>query len=254
MAEQLTHKPVTFLIASHFHNDHIRGNQVFIPGTHIIGTQWTRDAIIATEPLEQKDEISYVPKEIAATKEKIKTASKKEKPELQMWLNYYNAINEMHSSLKITPPDITFTDSLWIYGSTRNVKLIECKNGHTASDAILLLPKEGIAFMGDILFAERHPWFGDGDPNSLMQHLKNYEQDPTIKVYVPGHGPVTDKNGVKVLVQYIQDLQQIVQNGIKENLPDSVIVKTPVPEIYSSWWFEDFYKPNLSFLCSEMRK
>src|ERR1051326_5099847 len=37
-AEQLTHRPVTFLINSHFHDDHIRGDQVFVPGAHIIST------------------------------------------------------------------------------------------------------------------------------------------------------------------------------------------------------------------------
>lgn len=253
-AEQLTHKPVTFLINSHFHNDHIRGNQVFAPGTHIIGTQWTRDAIISTEPLEQKDEITYVPKEIVVTKEKLKVASSVDKPELQMWRNYYNAINEKHSALRITPPDITFKDSMWIYGSERNVKLIECKNGHTASDAILVLPKEGITFMGDDLFSKRHPWFGDGNPDSLMNILKKFEEDVAIKIYVPGHGPVTDKIGVKTLEQYITDLQQIVRKGINNNLPDSVIENTPIPVAYSNWWFKDFYKPNITFLCSKMRK
>src|SRR3954452_6147396 len=150
-AERLTHRPVTFLVNSHFHDDHIRGSQVFVPGAHIISSEWTRNAILSTEPQEQADARSYIPDAIAKTKERLKTASRKEKPELQMWLNYYSAIGESLPALKITAPDITFSDSLWIYGSNRNVKLIECKNGHTGSDVVLLLPKDGIAFMGDIL-------------------------------------------------------------------------------------------------------
>jgi len=253
-AEQLTHRPVTFLVNSHFHDDHIRGNQVFVPGTHIISTAETRNAILSTEPQEQEDARSYVPGAIVKTKEQLKTASEKDKPELQMWLSYFSAIDQSIPSLKITPPDIVFSDSLLIYGSSRNAKLIECKNGHTTSDVILVLPKDSIAFMGDILFAERHPWLGDGDPISWLQHLKTHEQDSTIKIFVPGHGPVTDKNGVRAMMHYIQDVQQIVQDGISKNLADSVITKEPVPEAYASWWFGRFYRSNLSFLCSKMRK
>jgi len=76
-AEQLTHRPVTFLVNSHFHDDHIRGNQVFVPGTHIISTAETRNAILSTEPQEQEDARSYVPGAIVKTKEQLKTASEK---------------------------------------------------------------------------------------------------------------------------------------------------------------------------------
>ena len=156
--------------------------------------------------------------------------------------------------MKITPPDITFTDSFWIYGSKRSAKLIECRNGHTGSDVVLLLPNDGIAFMGDLLFSQRHPWLADGDPNSWIQHLETFEQNSSISIYVPGHGPVTDKNGVKTMILYIQSMQQIVENGINKNWPDSAIIREPVPSAYTSWWFEKFYQPNLRFLYDKMKK
>jgi len=241
-------------VNSHFHDDHIRGDQVFAPETHIISSTWTRDAILENEPIEQADAKSYVPGAIRKTSQQLKNASAKDKPELQMWLLYFTAIDQSLPSLKITLPDITFSDSLWIYGSKKNAKLIECKNGHTKSDVVLLLPQDSIAFMGDILFSQRHPWFGDGDPTSLMHHLQKFENDFSITTYVPGHGPVAGKTSLDALIHYIQDLQQIVQSDVDKGMADSVIAKEPAPAIYSSWWFERFYPDNLEFLAAEMKK
>ncbi|HET9826717.1 MAG TPA: MBL fold metallo-hydrolase, partial [Chitinophagaceae bacterium] len=53
VAEQLTKHRVFFVVNSHFHDDHIRGNQAFVPGAMIISTEWTKNQIRITEPGEQ---------------------------------------------------------------------------------------------------------------------------------------------------------------------------------------------------------
>ena len=45
-AEELTGRNVTLVINSHYHNDHIWGNQVFEPTTEIIATQETNQLIL----------------------------------------------------------------------------------------------------------------------------------------------------------------------------------------------------------------
>jgi glyoxylase-like metal-dependent hydrolase (beta-lactamase superfamily II) len=177
-----------------------------------------------------------------------------EKEELAMWIGYYEGIVVSGPLLKTTLPDLTFNDSLWIHGSQRSVELVECKNGHTPSDLIMLLPKEGIVFMGDLLFVNRHPWFGDGSPQSWQSHLERMEADPNYSRYVPGHGPVGGKKEIDLLISYMKDLRQLVSSGIHKGLPDSVIIKSDIPGAYKDWWFGRFYQPNLEFLCSELRK
>ena len=47
-AEALFGRPVDFVVSSHWHNDHIWGNQVFDAETDIVSTAETRRMIIAT--------------------------------------------------------------------------------------------------------------------------------------------------------------------------------------------------------------
>ena len=49
-AESITGKEVTYVVNSHAHNDHIRGNQVFYPNSVIISTIKLRDKIVEEEP------------------------------------------------------------------------------------------------------------------------------------------------------------------------------------------------------------
>ena len=254
VAMQLTKKPVSFVINSHYHNDHIRGNQVFAPGSTIISTTWTRYEMNISEPEERAWEKQNAAKRLADTKQKLKTANGMAKEELPMWAGYYEGMVLSGPLLKTTLPDLTFNDSLWIHGSKRSIKLVECKNGHTESDAIMLLPNDGIIFMGDLFFVKRHPYLGDGSAISLQQHLEKWAADPNYSHYVPGHGPVGGKKEMIALINYLKDVQQLVSTAIQKNQPDSVIAKSEIPEAYKDWWFGRFYQPNLEFLCSELRK
>jgi cyclase len=254
VAIALTKKPVSFVINSHYHNDHIRGDQVFVPGASIISTEWTRNEMSVSEPEERAWEKKNAAQRLANEKQKLKTATGIAKEELPMWIGYYEGIVMSGPLLKTTLPDLTFNDSLWIHGSQRSIELVECKNGHTPSDVIMLLPKEGIIFMGDLLFVNRHPWLGDGSPQSWQKHLERLEADTNYSRYVPGHGPVGRKKEISLLISYMKDLRQLVSSGIQKDQPDSVIIKTNVPDAYKDWWYGRFYQPNLEFLCGELRK
>ncbi|MFI5133351.1 MAG: MBL fold metallo-hydrolase, partial [Chitinophagales bacterium] len=218
VAEQLTGRQVTLVINSHFHNDHIRGNQVFVPQADIISTEWTRNEMFTSEKEEQEWEKKNVAARAITERKKMDTATDAEKPELIMWTGYYEGIQQSEPELKITVPNLTFSDTLWIHGTKRDIKLEECRKGHTYSDVVMLLPKDGIAFMGDLFFVNRHPWLGDGSPKSWQQHLERMEADTNYSLFVPGHGPVGGKKEISLLINYIKDLQQLVSSGIQKNL------------------------------------
>lgn len=253
-AELLTGRKVSFVINSHYHNDHIRGDQVFVPGALIISTEWTRNEVYASEKEEQEWERKNAASSALAERKKIATAAPDQKPELTMWAAYYEGIQQSLPELSITVPDIGFSDSFWIHGSRQDIELLECRNGHTHSDLVMLIPKSGVAFMGDLFFVNRHPWFGDGDAASLKQHVQHFREDSSLVTYVPGHGPVAGKPAMQLMENYINDLQELVKKGIESGQSDSVILQLPMPVAYRQWWFGRFYKPNIQFLCEKLRK
>jgi len=248
VAEDLTKHRVSFVINSHFHDDHIRGNQAFVPGASIISTEWTRKEMERVEPEEREWARKNIAAQIEKAKKSVQRATGEEREEEVMWLGYYEAISQSLPNLKMVLPEITFKDSMWIRGSVRSVEIIECHGGHTASDAILILPQEGIAFMGDVLFVNRHPWFGDGQPDSLKSLLHRFYKDSSLKQFVPGHGPVAGREALQTLMNYISDLQEMASAAASRREPDSLFAKTPVPASYRNWWFGRFYPDNLSTL------
>ncbi|MFI5185959.1 MAG: MBL fold metallo-hydrolase [Chitinophagales bacterium] len=253
-AEQLTKHPVSFVINSHFHDDHIRGDQAFVPGASIISTEWTRNEMEKAEPEEREWARKNIKKQIEKAQQRLQVAKADEKEEDIMWLGYYEAISQSLPKLKMILPDITFKDSMWIHGSLRSVLLVECHDGHTGSDAVMILPKEGIAFMGDILFVNRHPWFGDGHPDSLKKHLQRFYADTSLKQFVPGHGAVAGKESLQRLIQYINDLQQAASDAVEKGVTDSVFEKSPVLAAYKNWWFGRFYSDNLEVVYEKAKK
>lgn len=249
VAEQLTKRPVSLVINSHFHNDHIRGNQVFSPEATIISTHFTRNEIARVEPDEQKWEQQHAPTLLKAIKKRMSVANATEREELPLWIGYYEGMVESSHELQITLPDLVFNDSLWLIGTQRSIKLVECKDGHTASDAILLIPDEGIAFMGDLLFVERHPWISDGKPSCWQQTLKTYYEDKNYTVYIPGHGPVSGKPALQELYRYLGDIQKLC-NSVENDSIKHIVLQQPILQPYRGWYFGKFYEPNLEYLIN----
>ena len=253
-AEKLTHRSVAYVVNSHYHDDHIRGTWVFVPGASVISTEWTKKEIQKSEPEEQEWARKNNVGQLLKAKQQLQAATGKDKDEALMWFGYFEAISQSLPKLKTILPDKTFNDSLRIHGSKREVLLLECKNGHTGSDAVMILPKEGIVFMGDLLFTERHPWLADGDPDSWKKFLGNLYADVSFKQFVPGHGPVADREKLQVIIQYINDLQQMAKESVQKGEADSVFAKRAIPNAYKDWWYGRFYPGNLKFVYSKTTK
>ena len=252
VAKELTNREASIVVNSHYHNDHIRGNQLFLPAA-IISTTWTRKQIAISEPEELTWEKTNAPKLAESNRQKLKTATGKEKAELPMWIGYYEAMVTNGPLVKTTLPSVTFNDSLWIHGSKRSILLVEYKKGHSGSDAVMILPKEGIAFMGDLLFEKRHPYLGDGNPSTLINTLDIMYADISLHQFVPGHGNISGKFVVREMRKYISDVQQLVQDAVQKNQPDSVIKKIPIPAAYADWKFGQFFGFNVNFLLKQAK-
>jgi cyclase len=247
-AEQLTSNKITHVINSHEHNDHIRGNQVFRPDVDIISTVKTREAIARNEPEQIKSEKETILKEIIDAQSKLDAEKdSKRRRELALLISYMQGVSKSHCELKTRLPNVTFERELTIHGTERTIKLLPFA-GHTFSDVVLYLPKEKIAFMGDLLFVNMHPYLASGSPEQWKQSLAEVE-GLEAKIVVPGHGPVGRSTDLSLMFQYIQSLEGIVANMIKSGKPMEQASFEPVPSPFDTWLcLENFFIANLTFL------
>ena len=247
-AEELTGQPVSFVINSHFHNDHIWGNQAFAPQTDIIATMGTLQTILT-----QGEGMYIWYRDNAATElERLQAQHESEQDEALRrevfgWIAYHQGLVESFPALQVRPPNITFEGRMTLQGSERAAELVEYQGGHSPSDAVLALPAEGILFTGDLLFIASHPYLGGGDPQQvlcIMQRLGEQRPDRLV----PGHGPVGTAAALGELCEYIGGLDRLAQELVAAGKPEDAVGEVAIPERYAGWVMPSFFAQNLRFL------
>lgn len=92
-------------------------------------------------------------------------------------------------------PNTTFDKRLVLQVGNKEVQLIEVGPAHTKGDVIVYVPQDRVVFTGDILFVGSHPIVWDGPIDNWIAAC-DVILGLDVDVVVPGHGPLTDKQGV----------------------------------------------------------
>lgn len=98
-------------------------------------------------------------------------------------------------------PTRTFSDTLALSLGSKQVELIEVGPAHTKGDILVHIPSDRVLFAADILFIDSHPIMWEGPLENWVGAL-NRILAMDLEVIVPGHGPITDKHGVRELRDY----------------------------------------------------
>lgn len=99
-------------------------------------------------------------------------------------------------------PDTTFTGKLTRHVGSKRVELIEVGPAHTGGDLLIYVPADRTLFTGDMLFIEGTPIMWDGPVGNWIKACEQMEA-MDVETVVPGHGPVTDKEGVRRVREYL---------------------------------------------------
>ena len=251
-AELLTGRSPAYVINSHYHYDHVRGNQVFPAQAAIISTTRTRE-LIATKGVEHIQQDARVSaSELQKLEEQIATERDPLRREFfDLEAAEARAIQDSLPVLELRLPNWTFDSQLIVHGSQRTAQVITLGGGHTESDAFLVLPAERIAFLGDLLFVGHHPYLGHGDPRSLNQTLAAIERLGVTTV-VPGHGPVGTAADLGLLRQYLTTLEELTHAVIRAGgSADEAAAQRVVPP-FADWQFGFFLAMNFRFLYDRL--
>lgn len=248
IAELLTKRPVDTLINSHYHNDHIRGNQSFPRQTEIIATMKTESLMRSKGAQELNWDLENALVKLTALEKRLhQEKNDTKRRELGFWITYYRVIVESLPTLVLRFPNQTFDNEVVYHGSQRTARLISYGAGHTQDDAFLYLPEDGIAFLGDLLFIRCHPYVADGNLAAWLDYLKKIES-LELKVAVPGHGPVGSQDDLRLLEKYLVTLDATVKQVIEDKGTLEQVSQQPIPDEFAGWRFPDFYSGNLRSL------
>jgi len=253
IAEDIVGRTPKIVVNSHYHNDHIWGNQSFIPEAQIISSTRTRE-LIATAGME---EFQWYSANSAERLEVLRsqyqnTTDEQERMQLSIFIGEYEGLVEALPHLMVSKPTITFNNRLEIHGSKQTAELITFEGAHTESDTVLYLPREGIIFMSDLLFVGFHPYLGDGDPLQLLKALKELSQlDATC--FVPGHGPVGTIADLRMMIDYVDYCIETARTLTREDSAfEDRIAELKIPERYKHWQVPKFFQANIRYLCQRL--
>ncbi len=207
---EVTDKPVTHLINTHYHFDHAHGNQAFDENVDIVGHEYTREMLMSNV-LEQPTFAIFtgnIPNQIEMWKEQ---AEGMEDGEAKEALTAQIASQEAHvvalGETRPTPPNVTLSNRMTIHrtyeGRDRPIELLHLGRGHTGGDVVVLLPNERVVFTGDLVLAGA-AYIGDAWVDEWLTTLDRFEE-LEFDLILPGHGVAfSDMAQVDALRDFLQ--------------------------------------------------
>jgi len=136
--------------------------------------------------------------------------------------------------ITLTPPTQTFERELELRVGSKEVRLLEVGPAHTRGDTLVYVPGDRTIFTGDILFSEGHPvmWAGPvGNWIRVCDTILGLD----VETIVPGHGPITNKQGVMRLKNYWEYLLQEVRQRYEAGLSVQEIARDIRLDEYATW-------------------
>lgn len=178
VAEELTGKPVVAVINTHYHLDHTHGNPAFEDGTRVIATERTLHHLKVTDS------------------------------------EYFSG--EAASLL----PNETFDDRLRLDFGNKHVTVLFAGRGHTDGDLVALFEEERVAHLGDLLFNGHYPNIDLEAGGSIREWPDTLDKAMSLDFdrVIPGHGPVTDREGVRQFQRFMIQLMKVGEDAVANGL------------------------------------
>jgi glyoxylase-like metal-dependent hydrolase (beta-lactamase superfamily II) len=188
---KITPQPVTHVILTHYHADHIYGLQVFkAAGARVLAHRGARD-YLASDTARLRLEAS--------------------RTELAPWID---------GNTRLVTPDewLDGPRELTIGGTT--LRILPVGPSHTAEDLVVWLPREKVLFAGDLVFRGRIPFVGQADSRhwiAALDQILALDAD----VLVPGHGGLTReaRADLQLTRDYLGHLRRVMGEAAKNLEP-----------------------------------
>lgn len=224
----LSDKPVTHVIISHWHGDHMRGLQAIraaFPAAQILTHPHTRAFVVATQERWLKRRVSMVPNIRKAVGEAIgknedlsgRPLATEERAWLEKGLSITEELDRENNRTTYVVPNATFEERLTLYMGGKEIQLLHLGRAHTAGDIVMWLPQDRIVATGDIVTAPipLMPSAYTADYVGVLDQIKALG----FGTLVPGHGLVEhDAEYVNLLIDTIRTVSSQMKPLVAQGL------------------------------------
>jgi glyoxylase-like metal-dependent hydrolase (beta-lactamase superfamily II) len=221
------------LVNTHSNGDHTFGNQL-VAGAEIIASR-----ACAEEMKERPAE------ELAAMERNWRQLG-----EAGAFLHEVMGRKFKWDDVRNTPPTRVFDDELRLQVGDKEVLLKNVGPAHTRGDVLVHVPQDRTVFTGDILFVESHPvlWAGPVD-NWVAACDQILAWD--VETVVPGHGPITDKQGVQAMKDYLLYIKQEARKRFDAGMPAFAAARDIALDRFAGWGDAERMVVNVASLYRE---
>jgi glyoxylase-like metal-dependent hydrolase (beta-lactamase superfamily II)/erythromycin esterase-like protein len=197
---RITTKPVTYVVNTHGHDDHISGNQVYrdsFPGVEFIAHRSTRDAMVEGGATKRKEFLASLPGTIGFFRGALQSGKGPDGSPMTADERAGFASDSTIAAqflaespgLELVPATRIVDGRLTIQLGRRTVDIIHLGRGHSDGDIVVHLPADRIVASGDLVVS---PVPLVGSTSHPAEFAVTLERLMALHpaVIVPGHGPV----------------------------------------------------------------
>ncbi|HEY8153506.1 MAG TPA: MBL fold metallo-hydrolase [Myxococcota bacterium] len=176
LAEKVGRGPTQAIINTHFHRDHTHGNPAFAAGTQVWSTQRTRDYLLHFDA--------------------------------PYW----------EGAAAGTLPNQTFEEAHELSVGDKTIRLQHLGRGHTGGDLVVLFVEDRVLHTGDLFFNGRYPNIDLEAGGSVREWIATLDRVMALDFdrVIPGHGPVTDREGLRAFQGFLRELWSLAEQGARE--------------------------------------
>lgn len=231
-AEPAATKRFRWLVNTHSNGDHCNGNEL-VEGAEIVASRACAEEMRHENPAMMATLMERAP-EMGEVGE--------------FFLHCFGAFD--FRDIVQRPPGRTFEGSLTLDVGDKAVHLRQVGPAHTAGDIVAWVPADGVVYTGDILFIEGHPILWAGPVQSWLDAC-DYIESLEPQLVVPGHGPVTDRRGVRAVADYLRYVRDEARRRFEAGMPAFEAARDIALADYEGWGDSERIAVNVAVLYKE---
>jgi cyclase len=197
--DSLGRRPVKFLLNTHWHYDHVGGNEIYGPDAVIVAQENVRKRLMTRQtPFWARAPIGPYPE--------------------RAW------------------PRITFRDKITIHFAGEDIEMDHYASGHTDGDSVVYFARANVVDVGDLFWSKGNvAGFADmeGVARSLAAVIDRINDDTMV---ITGHTEISNRRDLALYVQLLNDTLALVRQEIAAGQSEKQVTDAGLPALWKPWY------------------